>query len=160
MKKALIVIMGLAMLTGCAHLAKRSSSATTVQSFGADAPLSFSPINRNLAPQNDTYYFGYDNDQMKSEDTAAADVQANYLAMHPDAKVRLEGHTDLRGSSEYNIGLGWRRAQSVAQRLEEQGVHPNQLKIISYGKERPVTLSQSAQAQSKNRRVNLIYIGK
>ena len=79
----------------------------------------------------------------------AADVQANYLAMHPGVKVRLEGHTDARGSAEYNIALGWRRAQSVAQRLEMQGVHPDQIKIVSYGKEKPAVLGDTAAAYAK-----------
>ena len=155
-------ICGIFILSGCSTLsASRGSAAAsqvTAQTYAAgDEPLAFSPHDRSLAPQNDTYYFKYDNDTMSADDMRAADVQANYLAMHPGVKVRLEGHTDARGSAEYNIALGWRRAQSVAQRLEMQGVHPDQIKIVSYGKEKPAVLGDTAAAYAKNRRVNMVY---
>jgi peptidoglycan-associated lipoprotein len=155
-----VLLLSMSMLAGCSALRKHaaaSSSAPSAQSYGAISPLSFHPKDRTLAPQNDTYYFKYDNDEMSAADVAAANVQANYLATHPKSRVRLEGNTDNRGSAEYNISLGWRRAQSVAQRLEMQGVHPDQIKIVSYGKERPAVMGNSAAVYSKNRRVNLVY---
>lgn len=154
---------GVVMLSGCSRNPASRDAALAQQQAqayaAADEPLAFSPVDRTRAPQNDTYYFAYDSDQMTSADQLALLVQANYLAAHPNAKVRLEGNTDERGSAEYNIALGWRRAQSVAQRLELQGVHPRQIQIISFGKEKPAVLGHTAAAYTKNRRVNLIYKG-
>jgi peptidoglycan-associated lipoprotein len=73
--------------------------------------------------------------------------------------VRLEGHADERGSREYNIGLGERRAQAVRRALMLQGVAESQLSTVSYGEERPVTTGSSDDAWAQNRRVEIIYIG-
>lgn len=114
-------------------------------------------INSMTAPSSQTYYFNFDSNQVHSTDLAAMNVQANYLASHPNAKVRLEGNTDNRGSREYNIGLGWRRDQSVTRLLEQQGVRPGQIDMVSYGKERPVVLGDNDRAWQFNRRVHLVY---
>lgn len=100
-------------------------------------------------------YFGYDSADI---DTAGQGVIANYgrfLTGSPAAKVRLEGHTDARGSAEYNISLGERRAQTVARELKTLGVTDAQLSVISYGKERPAVPGDSEAAFAKNRRVEI-----
>ena len=94
---------------------------------------------------------------MDALSTSALMLQANYLVANPKATVRLEGNTDERGSREYNIGLGWRRDQSVARLLEQQGVSPDQIKMVSYGKERPVAFGHNEAAWKLNRTVNLVY---
>lgn len=109
------------------------------------------------APSNQTYYFGFDHSSVLLKDMAALNNQANYLATHPAASVRLEGNTDNRGSREYNIALGWRRDQAVARVMELQGVKPKQLQMVSYGKERPAVLANNEQAWALNRRVSLVY---
>ncbi len=116
-------------------------------------------INPLRAPANQTYYFEFDSSNMRSQDMNALNIQANYLAAHPNVRIRLEGNTDNRGSREYNIGLGWRRDQAVARLLEQQGVKPGQIKMVSYGKERPVAMGDTSQAWALNRRVDLKYIG-
>lgn len=117
-------------------------------------------VNALTAPANQVYYFAFDQSTVSSADVHAATVQANYLVTHKNASVRLEGNTDDRGSREYNVGLGWRRAQAVARVLEQQGVARGQIKIVSYGKEHPAVSGQSEQAWSLNRRVELIYVQK
>lgn len=114
-------------------------------------------INPLVAPANQTYYFSFDSAALRSADLKAIAIQANYLATHPKAKVRLEGNTDNRGSREYNIGLGWRRDQAVARIMEQEGVAPGQLDMVSYGKERPAVMGDNERAWALNRRVNLIY---
>lgn len=102
-----------------------------------------------------TVYFGYDSSDI---DTAGQGVIANYgkyLTGSPAAKVRLEGHTDERGSAEYNIALGERRAQTVARELKALGVTDAQLAIVSYGKERPAVPGSDEAAYAKNRRVEV-----
>ena len=114
-------------------------------------------INPLTAPSNQTYYFGFNNSVITQEGMKAILVQADYLANHPNVKIRLEGNTDARGSREYNIGLGWRRDQSVARILEQQGVKANQIDMVSFGKEQPAIVGDNEQAWSLNRRVHLVY---
>ncbi len=100
-------------------------------------------------------YFDYDSAEI---DTAGQGVIGNfgrYLTGSTAAKVRLEGHTDERGSAEYNIALGERRAQTVARELKALGVTDAQLSVISYGKERPVAPGSTEEAYAKNRRVEI-----
>jgi len=100
-------------------------------------------------------YFDYDSAEI---DTAGQGVISNYgrfLAGSAGTKVRLEGHTDERGSAEYNIALGERRAQTVARELKALGAVDSQLSIISYGKERPAVPGSSEAAYAKNRRVEI-----
>ena len=84
-------------------------------------------------------------------------AHGRYLAQNPQASVRLEGHADERGSREYNIGLGERRAQSVRRALALQGANPEQLSTVSYGEERPAVLGSDEEAWRLNRRVELVY---
>lgn len=114
-------------------------------------------VNPLTAPSHQVYYFNFDSNDVDSSDYKAISIQANYLVSHPNARVRLEGNTDDRGSREYNIGLGWRRDQAVARLLEQQGVQPRQINMISYGKEHPASLGNDDVAFSLNRRVELIY---
>ena len=114
-------------------------------------------VNPLAVPADQTYYFAFDSSSMRPTDLNALDVQARFLATHSNAKIRLAGNTDERGSREYNIGLGWRRDQSVTRLLEQQGVKSSQIQMVSYGKERPVALGHSEQIWAKNRRVDLFY---
>lgn len=114
-------------------------------------------INPMVAPANQTYYFAFDQSKLRPKDLKAIAVQANYLATHKKAKIRLEGNADNRGSREYNIGLGWRRDQSVARLLEQKGVAPNQIEMVSYGKEHPAVVGNNERAWRLNRRVHLVY---
>lgn len=114
-------------------------------------------INAMSAPADQTYYFAFDSDAVRAADLSALMVQARYLADHPTVKIRLEGNTDRHGSREYNIGLGWRRDQSIAKILEQQGVLPAQIQMVSYGKEHPDVLADTPAAWQANRRVVLLY---
>ncbi len=100
-------------------------------------------------------YFDYDSAEI---DTAGQGVISNYgryLTSTPSAKIRLEGHTDERGSAEYNVALGERRAQTVARELKVIGATDAQLSITSYGKERPAVRGSNEEAYAKNRRVEI-----
>ena len=84
-------------------------------------------------------------------------AHAGYLVKYPAARLRLEGHTDERGSREYNIGLGERRAQSVRKALMLQGVAEAQIATVSYGEERPAVEGSEESAYAQNRRVELVH---
>lgn len=102
-------------------------------------------------------YFDYDRAEIKPEYVPIVAAHAKYLNGDAQRKVRLEGHSDERGSREYNIGLGERRAQAVRRALMLQGVTENQITTVSYGEERPAMQGSDETAYSKNRRVELVY---
>lgn len=106
---------------------------------------------------NMTIYFDFDRDNIRSEFIPTLDAHAAFLMENPRRRVRLEGHTDERGSREYNIGLGERRALSVRRYLLLQGVSADQLTTVSYGEERPAMLGSNEEAWARNRRVELVY---
>ena len=114
-------------------------------------------VNSLKAPSNQTYYFELNSSDVRQSDMKALTIQSNYIAAHPAARVRLEGNTDDRGSREYNIGLGWRRDQSVARSMEQQGVKASQIQMVSYGKENPAVSGDNQHAWALNRRVDFIY---
>lgn len=107
--------------------------------------------------KNRIVYFDFDRSEIRPEYRELIDQHAQYLVDNPDSRVRLEGHTDEKGSREYNIGLGERRAQSVRQIMMLQGVSAGQLSTVSYGEERPAVLGSDEEAWDLNRRVELVY---
>ena len=99
-------------------------------------------------------YFDYDQAEIRPEFTALLAAHGQYLAQNANVALRLEGHTDERGGSEYNLALGERRAKSALQYLLTLGVKSDRLSIISYGKEKPVDMGHDEAAWSRNRRGN------
>jgi peptidoglycan-associated lipoprotein len=102
-------------------------------------------------------YFEYDSAKVSDESLATLEAHGNFIAGSGNIFVRLEGHADERGSREYNIALGDRRAQSVRRILLFQGASSDQLDTISYGEERPAEIGHDEAAWGKNRRVELVY---
>jgi peptidoglycan-associated lipoprotein len=103
-------------------------------------------------------YFDFDNSEIKGEGNEVVAAHSKYLASHGSTRVRLEGNTDDRGSREYNIGLGERRAQAVRRALLLQGATEAQIATVSYGAERPAVVGNDEAAWSKNRRVEIVYL--
>lgn len=103
-------------------------------------------------------YFDFDKSNIRSEFYDVLNLHAAYLIANPNARVVLEGHTDERGTREYNVALGERRGQAVQRYLSLQGVSGSQLEVVSYGEERPVVrAAQNSADHSKNRRVVFVY---
>jgi peptidoglycan-associated lipoprotein len=102
-------------------------------------------------------YFDYDRAEIKPEFVPVVTAHAKYLNSNNSRKARLEGHSDERGSREYNIGLGERRAQAVRRALLLQGVAESQITTVSYGEERPAVQGGDEAAYSRNRRVEMVY---
>jgi peptidoglycan-associated lipoprotein len=107
--------------------------------------------------ENRIIYFAYDQFEIKPEYDVILQAHAKYLAANPRARVRLEGHADERGSREYNIGLGEKRAQSVRSVLLLQGAVSDQIATVSFGEERPAVIGSDEEAWSLNRRVEIVY---
>lgn len=102
-------------------------------------------------------YFEFDSSEVRAEDRETLAAHAAYLAANSGVTITLEGHGDERGSREYNIGLGDRRAQSVRRQLEFQGALPTQINTVSYGEEKPVDFGHDEAAWAQNRRVEIVY---
>ncbi len=100
----------------------------------------------------DTIYFTTDGYDLDSEDRAVLDAQAAWLAQYPNVRVTIEGHCDERGTREYNLGLGERRANAASNYLAARGVDASRMTVISYGKERPVALGSDESSWAQNRR--------
>jgi len=103
-------------------------------------------------------YFDFDSAAIRSEYAQSIAAHAAHLADNSRLVVRLEGHTDERGSREYNIGLGERRAQAVRRALMLQGVGGDQISTVSYGEERPAVSGSDEEAWAMNRRVEIVYL--
>lgn len=103
-------------------------------------------------------YFDFDSSEIRPEFSAALAEHARALTRNPTVRIRLEGHTDERGSPEYNIGLSERRAQAVRRALMLQGVADTQISTVAYGEERPVAAGSSEEAWAQNRRVEIVYL--
>jgi peptidoglycan-associated lipoprotein len=105
-----------------------------------------------------TYYFDFDSNIIHEDDRPAIEANADYLLAHSNVRVILEGHTDPRGSREYNIGLGERRAKAVAEILTARGVKSSQIRIVSYGAEKLASPGRSESDYQLDRRVVLAYL--
>ena len=103
-------------------------------------------------------YFEFDSSEVRPEDQDLVARHAMQLGNNPGSRVRLEGHADERGSREYNIGLGERRAQAVRRMLMIQGVSADQISTVSFGEERPVAFGSSESDYAQNRRVEFKYV--
>ena len=102
-------------------------------------------------------YFEYDSSDVKSEDRSTVEAHAAYLVENPDTIITLEGHADERGSREYNLALGERRAQTVKRQMTLIGALPDQIRTVSYGEEKPAIDEHDDYSWSQNRRVEIIY---
>ena len=110
-----------------------------------------SPLSRRVI------YFEYDSAEITSSDQELLVQHAGYLVANPGQHITLEGNTDERGSREYNIALGERRADAVKRLMAAEGAAPGQLSTVSYGEERPAALGTGEEAMSLNRRVEIRY---
>ncbi|PWC11638.1 peptidoglycan-associated lipoprotein Pal [Brenneria corticis] len=107
--------------------------------------------------RNNIVYFDLDKYDIRSDFAQLLDAHAAFLRSNPSYKVTIEGHADERGTPEYNIALGERRANAVQMYLQGKGVSSDQISIVSYGKEKPAVLGHDEAAYAKNRRAVLVY---
>jgi len=103
------------------------------------------------------FYFDFDQSSLKEDGKEALKAHAAYLAANASARVVLEGHADERGTVEYNLALGERRAMTVRRFLMANGAKAGQLQVVSFGEERPAAVAHDAAAWAKNRRVEVKY---
>lgn len=104
-------------------------------------------------------YFDYDKDEVKAEYRPLVEAHAKYLLAHPQAKVALQGNADERGSPEYNLALGQRRAVAVKKVMNVLGVGDKQIETVSFGEEKPMAAGHDEAAWTQNRRADIAYEG-
>lgn len=149
--------------------ASRSNTAS-VPSSSSDTSASKNDANANANanandPLNDpssvlakrSIYFDVDSYVVKDEFNAVIDAHGKYLASRPDRKVLIQGNTDERGGSEYNLALGQKRADAVRRALALKGVPDSQMEAVSFGKEKPKALGSGEEAWKENRRADIAY---
>jgi peptidoglycan-associated lipoprotein len=171
MRRVMVILLVAAALCagGCASKRPKpapSEGANAANSGAQGAGANYSkagPDDESAGPQGGLLadrivYFDFDSAEIKGAGNDVVAAHARYLAANPATRVRLEGHTDERGSREYNIGLGERRAQSVRRALLLQGATEAQISTVSYGEERPAVLGHDEAAWAKNRRVEIVYL--
>ncbi|HIF26089.1 MAG TPA: peptidoglycan-associated lipoprotein Pal [Micavibrio sp.] len=100
----------------------------------------------------DRVFFGYDRSDLTAEAQGTLEMQAEWLKRYPAVSITVEGHADERGTREYNLALGERRAQAMKSYLVALGIDPMRITTISYGKERPAVMGSNPAAWSQNRR--------
>jgi peptidoglycan-associated lipoprotein len=102
-------------------------------------------------------FFDYDSEAIRPDQQSAIQADAQFLGQHPNVQFTIEGHCDERGSTEYNLALGDRRANSVKNALSQAGVSASRIKTISYGKEKPFCTESNETCWQQNRRGHLLY---
>lgn len=146
-KKLLSSLVVLFALTGC------SSDPTESMSSCQMGAMQTSFMN-HVGMDGDRVFFALDKSNVSATEAAKLDIQAAWLSQNENANVRivLEGHCDARGTSEYNLGLGKRRAEGVKAYLVSKGISADRIDTVSYGKERPAVVGSDEAAYAKNRR--------
>lgn len=165
LKATLILVASATALAACSKKAPEELPPPPVDSAApAAAPASSGPVVGSQAHFQDAVggstviYFDTDRFNIDSQDAAALQAQAQYFARYPQLSFTIEGHADERGTREYNLALGERRANSAKNYLVSLGVSANRIRTVSYGKERPVALGSNEAAWAQNRRAASVII--
>ena len=142
-----------------------TSSGTTSSGMGNTGPVSagaYGPgdLDTDACLRQRVVYFDFDQDALKPEIQAIVACHAKYLRDRPSARMTLEGNADERGSREYNMGLGERRANAVSSSVQANGGSGTQITVVSYGEEQPTCTESTEDCWGRNRRVEIVYTAK
>ena len=165
--KAALLICSLTLFAACSSTEEVDDQQTTggesdtggaAQTSGSSEPppLTAEEIARQEALRTTIFYFDFDVAEFNAEDRDTLTYHARDLAANPGSQVRLEGHADERGTREYNLALGERRANSIQNYLVVNGAARSQIEVVSYGEERPAETGTSESAYAANRRVEIV----
>ena len=146
------------LLAACASQKPKEETAAPAAQPATAASMAVDPLNDpNSVLAKRSVYYPFDVAVVQDADKPLLQAHAQYLSAHPDRHVRLEGNCDERGSTEYNIGLGQRRADGVKKILELDGVNASQISTVSYGEEKPKMTCHAEKCWKENRRTDLDY---
>ena len=133
-----------------------TSSAAQASGAGTSGRLSAEQIQAENALRQTVFYFDFDIAEFRGVDRETLMYHARDLSANPSKRLRLEGHADERGTREYNLALGERRANSILNYLIVNGASRSQIEVVSYGEERPAMTGQSESVYNRNRRVEVV----
>ena len=133
-----------------------ASSASATSAVSSGGQLTQEEIRAQDALRQTVFYFDFDVAEFKPVDRDTLTYHARDLAANPGKRVRLEGHADERGTREYNLALGERRANGIMNYFIVNGASRSQIEVVSYGEERPSQSGQTEQAYTRNRRVEVV----
>lgn len=157
----MLSIVAVAMVVGCSSKKKTDDSAANAGA--ADTAIDQSAMSFDAAGSDSgkisglaTIFFDYDKAALTADAKQILSANADWLKNNAKVNLQIEGHCDSRGTIEYNLALGERRAQSVKAYLVGLGVAANRLSVISYGEEKPLEQGESDSAMAKNRRANFV----
>ena len=172
MKKTIFALAVTGFLAACSSTPPETTSApaaekTVAPAAAAPAPMAPEPVKPALYPAKGvggalgerSIYYDFDKYAIKDQYKAVVDAHGGFLLSHPASKVTLQGNCDERGSREYNLGLGQRRADSVRKVLAAKGVQDSQMETVSFGKEKPHNPGHNEAAWAENRRTDIVYKG-
>lgn len=172
MKKLVSAFFLVALITGCASNVKLNevpvedrsganpnpnTAASSVSSLDARGIGSLNGVKPGPAGVSNVIYFDYDSFTVKPEFQAVLEAHARFIKADSSRRANIEGHTDERGGSEYNVALGQKRAEAVRRALNALGVADGQMEAVSYGKEKPAMAGNDETAFAKNRRAEITY---
>ena len=157
------------LMVGCSSASKKEDAAAQDKSASADATSGANVGDSGQATEMGSsqadalakrvLYFEFDSSDISTEAREVIAAHAQNLSQNGNLQLVLEGHADERGTREYNVALGERRANAVKQLLVVQGVQASQIQVISFGEERPAAIGHDESAWGLNRRVELLYSG-
>ncbi|WP_375753531.1 peptidoglycan-associated lipoprotein Pal [Vibrio sp. HN007] len=134
-----------------------NTDTSVVTPMDADSQLTEQELKEKQLRETQTVYFAFDNSTISGDYEEMLAAHAAFLSKDASIKVKVEGHADERGTPEYNIALGERRAMAVSKYLQALGVQADQIDVVSYGEEKPLVLGQTEEAYAKNRRAVIVY---
>lgn len=163
-RKLALGLVACALVAGCKGKQTQSDQSietmpTGGQSTAIDSsPLSFDPMGSDSGKIDGlvTVHFGYDKSSLDAQSKKDVATNVEWMKAHPGVKVQIEGHCDSRGTIEYNVALGERRANAVKAYMVSSGIPADRLSVISYGKEKPIEMGDTESAWAKNRRANFV----
>ncbi|EEO28106.2 peptidoglycan-associated lipoprotein Pal [Oxalobacter paraformigenes] len=169
LKKLVVMVAGALVLTACGSSVKLdetapiedrnvSSSSADSRQVGTVDAVSTDPLNDpNGELAQKSVYFDFDSYVVKGEYQPVVDAHARYLNGHRNRTVVIQGNTDERGGSEYNLALGQKRAEAVRKAMALMGVPDSQMEAVSFGKEKPRATGNNEAAWAENRRADIVY---
>lgn len=161
-RKLAFGLVACAMVVGCKG--KQTQSDQAVETIPQGAPqidssaLSFDPLGSDSGKIDGlvTVHFGYDKANLDAKSKKEISTNVDWMKKNPNTRVQIEGHCDSRGTIEYNVALGERRANAVKAYMVSSGINADRLSTISYGKEKPLATGDSESAWATNRRANFV----
>jgi len=137
---------------------QNQGAVSTQPNPNAVAPVTVDELNNPNSPlAKRSVYFDFDSYSVKDDYQSMLKAHAQYLQSHPQQHILIQGNTDERGTSEYNLALGQKRAQAVKQSLETMGVPDSQMEAVSLGKEKPMAQGHDEASWAQNRRADIVY---